>query len=378
MPSKPPTVKKQGGPADPDGGLDISIAPVRDQAALAERWRALEAVADGGFFRGWTYLGTLLPHMASPHLLSVRSDGLDVALGLFNRTPGPWPRLMLHATGDPAWDRLYVEHNGLLLRPGAELLLRYALAAALARGTLVLPGIDDVHLRAARTAGGTFHLRATHWAPAVDLTALPAGDHAVLHGLSANTRAQIRRARRLYGAELRIERVAGLADALDAFDRMAALHQAAWIARGKKGAFADRRIRDFHAALIATGLPRGEIALLRVSAGAREIGILYNFQHGGRMLAYQSGFAPEDDARLKPGLVCHTLAMEAAREGGLAVYDFLAGAQRYKTSLAPQGGEKLHWVTLYRQGSLPARWQGIKQALRRGAWHRPVAASSIE
>ena len=334
---------------------DISFDPVTDPAALATRWRALEAESDGGFFRGWTWLGAMLPHFAAPHLLSVRQDEQDVALGLFSRRRG---RLALHESGDQAWDRMYVENNGLLLRPGAAPVLQAALTCALAHGPLVLSGIDAAHAGAA-AAIGHIERRGTHTAPFVALTSLPED---YLNSLSANTRAQIRRALRLAG-DAAIEPAATVGQALAFFADMVALHQQSWQARGERGAFADPGVRDFHTGLIASGFPRGEVALLRVTAGARVLGLLYQFQHGGRVVNYQSGFAPDPDPRLKTGLVCHTLAIGLARREGAKVYDLLGGGQRYKTSLAPAAAETLHWITVRRHGSAGAGVQRLKQAV---------------
>jgi CelD/BcsL family acetyltransferase involved in cellulose biosynthesis len=342
---------------------DISFEPVSDKDALAARWRRLEAVSGGGFFRGWTYLGTLLPQFTAPYLLAVTQAGQDVALGLFNQVGS---RFFLHETGLQPWDKLYVEHNGLLLRPGTAAVLPAALAAIAARGQVVLSGIDDAHLAAA-AAAGDIDLRSRHFAPAVAISALPDPAAPYLASLSANARSQIRRAMRLFGDTLRLEQAGTLSQAHEFFDRMVVLHQAHWQRRGQPGAFSDPAIRMFHHALIQVGFPRGEVRLLRVATQAREVGYLYEFRHGGRALSYQSGLASALDARLKPGLVCHVLAIEKARHEGAVVYDLLAGAQRYKLTLAPTGGEALHWITLYRRGSLAACTARLRRWMRRAA-----------
>jgi len=83
---------------------------------------------------------------------------------------------------------------------------------------------------------------------------------------------------------------------------------------------------------------------------------------------YQTGLVLETDARLKPGLVCHALAIEHARAAGADTYDFLAGAQRYKTTLVPRGqsnGQDLHWVDLDMANSLRGRWAGSRSFLKK-------------
>jgi CelD/BcsL family acetyltransferase involved in cellulose biosynthesis len=346
---------------------DISFDPVTHPDALATRWRRLEAAASGGFFRSWTYLGTLLPHFTAPYLLAVTRRGQDVALGLFNRIGS---RLCLHETGLEPWDQLHVEHNGLLLHPSAPDVLPAALAVVASHGTVILSGIDDAH-HAAAGAAGDAHLRKCHFAPAVAFTTLADPRQPYITNLSANARSQLRRAMRLFGDTLRLEPATTLPQAEHYFDRLVQLHQTSWLARGQRGAFADEPIRSFHRSLIRAGFPSGEVRLLRVATASRELGYLYEFRHSRRALSYQTGLASEPDPRLKPGLVCHVLAIEQARADGEEVYDFLAGAQRYKLTLAPHGGETMHWVTLYRRASLAAYTARLRRLVTRAAAVEP-------
>jgi CelD/BcsL family acetyltransferase involved in cellulose biosynthesis len=336
--------------------IDLSLQPVSDLGAVAARWRALEAEAAGGFFRGWTFVSQQAARFADPHLLAMRDGGRDLGLALLNRRGG---RFYLNETGDPALDVVWVEHNGVLLRPGAEAYLAQALAHVCARGTLVLSGVDALHARAAAAAGHLLR-RDAHPDPALDLRALP-GPY--LDALSANARGQIRRAMRLCGPGLRLTRAEDAATAQRWFGDMVALHQCAWRARGKRGAFPGPAIIGFHEGLLAAAVPLGQADLLRIASGDATIGYLYNFRHGGRVYCYQSGFPAFDDARMKPGLVSHALAVEHYRAMDVAVYDFLAGAARYKSTLAPaslspgptDGDNALYWLTVYGRGS----WRGM-------------------
>ena len=86
--------------------------------------------------------------------------------------------------------------------------------------------------------------------------------------------------------------------------------------------------------------------LLHITAGDRTIGYLHNFNHQGRAYAYQSGFDYDAaDSHQKPGLTCHWLAIAMCAAAGTAFYDFLAGADRYKRSLAT-GETTLFWLTV--------------------------------
>jgi CelD/BcsL family acetyltransferase involved in cellulose biosynthesis len=143
---------------------------------------------------------------------------------------------------------------------------------------------------------------------------------------------------------LRFERAGTLEEAHAWLDALAELHGRSWRRRGQPGAFAAAFSRRFHHALIERALPRGELDLLRLSAGEVVLGYLYNFRLGGRIYAYQSGLNHDCAGRHgKPGLSCHAMAVEQALAAGDATYDFLAGAARYKLSLA-NASVPLFWV----------------------------------
>jgi CelD/BcsL family acetyltransferase involved in cellulose biosynthesis len=168
---------------------------------------------------------------------------------------------------------------------------------------------------------------------------------------------------RLCGEGLAIARAGDLVTAQDWFGEMVALHEASWRARGNVGAFASAEMLAFHAAVIASGFADRTVELLRVTAGGRTVGVLYNLVRGGHVCAYQSGFAAVGDAREKPGLVCHTLAIELYRSESATKYDLLAGAARYKSTLARSGGDMLHWFTLHPKGAIGARARGFAEAV---------------
>jgi CelD/BcsL family acetyltransferase involved in cellulose biosynthesis len=343
----------------------IDFDRVDDFGALGRRWQALECEADCGFFRSWAFLGCLAEErFVGARLLSVREGEADVALALLGGRPRS---TRLNETGDAAQDAVFIEHNGLLVRRGCEAAVGPALAHAVrAAGPVVLSGVDDATLAAARGAGW-LELRQTRFAPHVDL---PAAGGDFLATLSANARAQIRRSMRLFGADLRLVRAESLHEAKEFFAEMVEAHQAAWQRRGRPGAFADAGMRRFHLALIDRAFPRGEVDLLRVTAGGQHVGTLHAFLRDGRVMIYQSGFRYGHDKREKPGLVCHALAIGFYAQRGFRVYDFLAGGDRYKTSLA-KGGEALHWAVLHR----PWTFSGML-GRGRGSFRKPATSAA--
>ncbi len=338
----------------------VRIEPPGDWHALGERWQALEQACAPTFFLSWVFLGCdVANRFAGALLLSVTLGGQDVALALLGRRGR---HAWLHETGDAARDAVFIEHNGLLVRPGHEACATPALREVLRRfPSLSLSGIGDAALAAAHAAG-TVDVHMTRFAPAVDLSGL--ARRPFLDTLSANARSQIRRAMRLHATPPTIARAATVEQALAWFDGLIALHQATWTSRGRPGAFADPALTSFHRMLIGRSVPGGAADVLRITAGGDVVGYLYCFIAGRRVLSYQSGFAYSTNPHAKPGLVCHTLAIEFYARGGMECYDLLGGADRYKRTLA-DGGESFHWVTLHRRWSLRAARSFLKKRTKK-------------
>lgn len=336
--------------------LRVTAEAPGDWGRLGREWRAAEARADATFFQSWTWLGCLAAERFPKPLLvrAERGDGQVVGLALFNRR---LIRLCLGESGRPSLDAPFVEHNAPLITRDAP---PGTLAAMLAEAhraagwrNLVLSGVPPEVVDAVEAVAWRDQARP---APFVDLDAVRAAGGDYLAGLSANARQQIRRSMRRYAERdgpLRVETARTEVEALTWLAALARLHRASWLRRGRTGAFGAPFFDRFHRALVPEALRRGELELVRVTAGERVLGYLYNVQSGGRVHAYQSGFAPEDDAALKPGLTCHVLAIQRALAGGQRVYDFMAGEQRYKRSLAP-AESTLRWVQFAPGGPLGA------------------------
>jgi CelD/BcsL family acetyltransferase involved in cellulose biosynthesis len=320
----------------------LSLARVTDFAALGAEWAALEAASDFGVFQGWGWIGCLAEERYDdPWLLRAEAGGRTLGLALFNRRRGA---LHLAETGDPAKDRPFIEHNAPLVARDAPPGLGAAMLAEARRaaGRLVLGGVAPALADAAGGARWRWELRP---APFLDLDALRAAGGDVLATLSANTRQQIRRAeRRLAEAgPLALEAATAPEAAAAVLAEMIPLHERRWQGQG---AFSTPWLARFHDALVRRLAARGELEMLRVTAGGRLVGLLENFRRGGVVHAYQSGF-PETggDAALKPGLLCHLLAIRHALAEGAREYDLMAGEQRYKRSLARECRD-LAWVEI--------------------------------
>jgi CelD/BcsL family acetyltransferase involved in cellulose biosynthesis len=317
-------------------------------------WTGLEPRADGGFYLSWHWIGAMLAESAiAPAVVTARADGQLVALGLLNAAPqrrlGGLLRsrcLFLNETGDATRDAAYIEYNGFLVDRAYGPALEERLVAFLAGpdpAAAGLPewdeirfgGVPERYRQFARATGLMVREINASGTARVDLDALRASGRSYLDGLSANTRHQLRRAVRGFEASgpLALDVASTLGEAYAFLDALAELHQAYWTTRGRPGAFAHPYMARFHRRMIATALPERAVELLRVRAGERTIGYLYNLIHRGWVGAYCSGFAYAGDSKLKPGYVAYMLCVERHLAAGNRTVDFLAGENRYKTSL---------------------------------------------
>lgn len=335
------------------GRLDVTLEPAPDPSVLEPVWCSLLAQSDASFFLSWFWIGTWLEHAPGPHWLArITADGSLVGLALLGERRGRFgplapPSLHLHAAGDPDTDRMAIEYNDVLAARGWENAARAALVRHLLGRPrpgprvreLVLPMVVEAFEAAAQSTGARVRRHGESRCALVDLKAVRRRSGGYLAGLGGSTRRQIKRAAELYrqGGELAIERASDLEQALGWLRALAVLHEARFASRRAGGAFAGERFAAFHRSLIARALPEGAVELLRVSSGDRPIGYLYNFLWRGWVGYYTSGFVYEADNKLKPGLVCHWLAIEHHARKGALFYDFMAGESRYKASLAEAG-----------------------------------------
>lgn len=336
--------------------MRLALLDARD-ARVESTWRTLEAAARPVYFLTWGWIEAwlvALPREAMPQLAVISDGGVTVAacfLGhrrMFRRNVIPVRARFLNTTGIAHLDELCVEHNRVLCLPGTGLSLA-ALIELLPRDwdELVLPAVDAGTFDPL-AVGGEHQIRVAHEvsAPFVDLSrARAAGDYLSL--LSANTRTQLRRARRSVGP-CELESARSAAHAFEIYDELVALHTASWRERGQPGSFADPWFDRFHRRLIAQRFAHGEIELLRLRAHGKTIGCTYNLIANNHVLFYQSGLARFDDPHIKPGYLCQAAAIEHAARAGHAIYDMLGGDARYKASLSTDA-TRLLWLRVRRR-----------------------------
>ena len=356
----------------------VSLTPLMDRAGLEREWRALEQASNATFFLSWSWVGALLDSadgLEAPLVLRVGSGPAPKGLALLwagrQRRHGFVHSRSLHLneTGRPEFDRITLEHNGLLAAAADEVAVLRAAVRHLAShpgwDECFLSGLDEPVVQA--VAAEAAQQRLWHWRRwskayhYVNLDAVRQQGGVYLDSLSANSRYQARRAIKGYAAmgPLQCLRASSTAEALAWFDDLARLHQAHWALRGEPGAFSSGFTRRFHTTVITQGWAQGAASLLRVTAGDALLGYVYNFERGGTASNYQSGHVAAKSSKLKPGLVVHCLAVQDAVQRGLGTYDLLMGGDHFKASLCNASGQMI-WSVLQQR-----RWVlGIENRLR--------------
>lgn len=348
-------------PSIASNDLRVRLEALPERARLGEEWESLEKQSASSFFQSWLWIGCwleCLPASVSVLLLRITAGERTVGLAIVGQRNITRHRVLhsrawfLNETGVPAYDALTIEHNGILADRSVAPQVDIAVARFFQDRR---QGWDEIYISGV-VEQDAFAL--TPQAPItpklidakpyffVDLSELRAAKQSYLERLSSNTRSQVRQTLRSYEriGPLRLQLAADTAEAFRYLERLKELHTSYWIDKGRPGAFATPLQHDFHRRVVELGVAQGRIQLLKITAGEQEVGYLYNLVCGDTVCSYQSGFVyDETDAKRRPGLVSHYLAVEHNLAAALRIYDFLAGDARYKRSLSTHDG-MMKWL----------------------------------
>lgn len=357
--------------------------PLDRPEQIADDWIELQGRADCSYFQSWGWIGTWLRQFCGdlqPRVLKVWSAKRLIGMGVFI------PRTLVRRhfirsraafLNEYPFDgkNMVIEYNGMLSERGCESAVYSGLTRFLGEAyrdveEFRFGAIDEQHRLAVRenTASGSFRQICLEESISyqVDLGAFGQGIDGYLKSLGKNRRGQIRRAIRLYEEQggLELEEAGNLDEALVFLNELKALHSRSWLARGKKGSFANPLWEEFHRQLVEERFEHGEIQLLRLSSGSSSIGYLFNYLWRGRVYVLQSGFRFPADRRLMPGYVVHAFSIVHNKGKGMSVYDFMHGDSLYKRMLSNQS-KKLYWIALQRR-SLKFRIEnGVVELVRK-------------
>lgn len=373
----------------PAGSVIFSLEQP-DQAQLMDWWTGLERRAEPTFFLSWMWIGTWIEQAGLPHKVLVgREGGKIICLGLL-RKGVEWRHravrsrtIYLNETGNRDEDIIFIEHNGFLCDPAFEGLVPRAIAFLRANGGLgrfdeiQLGGVPEAVYEELQESGFKLHLVNRKPTAFVDLRTLRETGASYLSTLSSNTRYQVKRAVKMYEQRgpLTVEAARDTQQALRYFDELGALHEASWKRRGSGGAWSYPFLVAFHRRLIERTFAQGGIDIVKVSCGGTPIGYIHCLVRDGWLGSYLSGFAYEEDNKLKPGLVSFYKYIEHQLAAGGDTIDFLAGDQRYKMSLG-QPGPSMCWFRLQEARPQLMLEAGLRRAKQRLQTMRPARSAA--
>jgi CelD/BcsL family acetyltransferase involved in cellulose biosynthesis len=328
--------------------MTFALEPLPHLDSLERMWRGFDQTGSHSFFLTWTWMGTWLrslPPSVTPLLLKATRGSNTVGLALLTpRRHAQWRlfpvnQAWLNSAGDPKLDCITIEHNGFAV-PGIwddrwwlDLVEWFGVETGFA-DEMVLSGVASESL-SRKISDRSFTQQRDPAFRTLLHSITP--DKGIEPLLSRNARQQLRRSIRAYTHDepLRVDVAPDVESGLEYFSRLKSLHVRSWTRRGRRSAFDHPFFETFHRALITAGFGEGNIDLLRVSAGTNILGYLYNFRRNGTVYSYQSGF-DDSTPKMRPGYVCHALAMAYYAAGGMSTYDFLAGSNQLKRSFGTE------------------------------------------
>ncbi len=330
-------------------------------AALARDWNRLHAeTPSASVFNSWLW---------QYHWWKVYGRGLPLRILVASRGEQVAGILPLYLRDEPALGRSVgvlrligtgadtnPDDLGPVLSSGHEGEVARALARAamrLADGDLLLvtdidpdtPFAEEME-SAARRERRALSIGRTERIVYIDL---PRSWEEFLASVSANRRAEIRRARRRLAAEHAVRFfVWNDAARLDAAAQtLASLHRRRWQAAGGSESFASEEYLEFHRGIIRSSFARGWLRLYCLEIDGAMAAMNYCYRFRNRVFVMQGGFDPAW-AAWKPGTVLLSHAIEHAIAEGNEVFDFLRGEHRYKQQLA-NGARETVYVAAFRR-----------------------------
>jgi hypothetical protein len=298
----------------------VAVAADGSRAAGAGLLALSRGVRSSPCSRGHLSLGFNEP--SSPDFSGTSTE----ANGLIGSPPGGFdgwvPAILQHLATVPGWDELRIN------------------ALSDADAGCFVQAAADLGLLA-----HVFGERQTYWVDLDGLRERHGGDY--LASRSVNTRQQLRSAIKRLRVEqggFSLTRAATRAQGHEWLDALSVLHRQRWNAHGETGGFANPAFARYHHALVEQMLDSGGVEVLRAAAGDQTVAYLYNFVVDGRVYFDMSGVDHGRYARYRPGLLAHWQAIEWYQQRGMRIYDFQAGTNRYKQSLATHSANRIDLI----------------------------------
>lgn len=325
---------------------DVEIAQGYQVEELEENWLKLQQNQDVPFFLTWSWIASWLKTYTPKLVVVTASIEMDiVAIGLFTMSVESRHGFIksrqyrLHQMGDPLLDQIWMEYNDFICSNEHRESAVNACLLALQQSSedwdeIILSMMSSSRAEEIQSVIKECQVVLRNPSYASNLQELDSGQ-GYLESLNANTRYQIRRSIRIY------EKLHGKVDALcakttkealDFFNLAGGFHRERWLDSGYK----NPEFIQFHENLIRQSFNNKSIELIKVISGDTTIAVLYFHIVNKKVFFYLHGLRYENDNKLKPGLVAHTLATQYFLGRGMKQYDYMGGYSQYKCQLASQ------------------------------------------
>lgn len=326
-------------PLLPSLQCELVPASTLDQAELRQSWQMLFAKAKAPSpFISWAWLSLtieLAPHQwwLQRCLMGDRLVGLAI---WFETTKGFRRQLWLHKTGVDERDRIWIEHNDLLVEDGphAALIQQSMLDFLLSQRTLK---VDEYHIHMSVYLPSIVQQqlcgqRAWWWRETLASPGFVMSlSESLEQAFSKNTRYQLRRTEQELDQRGEVQ-VRERLDKSSFLSEFAAAHQQQWQAEPWGSAFTNPYFSAFHQQFAQTEACR----MLEMLVAGHVVARGYYMVEGTTVFFYASALQADSNPKVKVGYLFHWLAMQYFAKQGFKKYDFMAGDMQYKRSLSTE------------------------------------------
>ncbi len=340
------------------GGYLVRVSASLEIEELKTNWLRLEKGNPVPFFLTWHWVSCWIKTY-QPDIIMVTAsrENQVVAIGLFTSSLNyrygfvKARQLRLHQLGNIPMDQIWMEYNDFICdsqhrENAVDACLKVLQRREFNWDEIVLPMMPRSRAEHLLSSIPLASVGLTASCFAVDLSEIRDSDREYLQFLTSNTRYQIKRSMRLYEKKygpLELIKANNREEGLRYFRDAGKFHVLRWSDSGYKNQY----FVKFHENLIRDSFEEDSIHLLKLMAGNETIAVMYNQIVDRKVFFYLHGLKFDNDGRLKPGLVAHTLATEYYIRQGMLEYDYMGGDSQYKIQLA-QRTEDLKTVIIQR------------------------------
>lgn len=328
---------------------------------IKSHWKKLEKEADISFFQSWPWMDAWIT-VSKTHIrplifkvkgkivgISFVGQGKTKDLRIFKfKTIFPW------GTGYEGIDVCAPEYNTPITISGYEKIVRKTMVEFLIKdkrfekfSRIDFHRVPENEYKDYIIDGISCDIYKYEESAEVDLKSLRDKNDSLNSIISKGAMTQIKKSIKLYEekfGKIRYEVADNTTKAHNWFVELGKLNQKRFNKKGQKGVWDYPKLLQMQRALLDRYFSKGCTEVVRVCAGNKVVGYLYNFIFRDRIYFYMGGFVFEDDNKFKPGLMTHYYAILHHLENGRECYDFMAGNQSYKRRLGGDAPKMLSFT----------------------------------